>query len=169
MWSNQPLHNNLGARRKRETKQRRTITMNNPKPNRKLLLLENNHSENRNSHVSFVVMITTLEIAHIAMKWPNFSREIRNPPCLLSLFRKQQSLVAQTPMPGGSSNQPHDEASTSAHIYMFNRVNLTTCSTTYDTPVKLDKPKTANSSSPDPLPSSVNPPSVNPPSGPLQI
>jgi hypothetical protein len=52
---------------------------------------------------------------------------------------------------------------------MFNGVNLTTCTATYDTPVKLDKPKTANSSSPDPLPSSVNPSSVSPPSGPLQI
>jgi hypothetical protein len=72
-------------------------------------------------------------------------------------------------MLGGSSNQPHDEASTSAHIYMFNGVNLTTRSATYDTPVKPDKPKIANGSASDPLPSSANPPSIIPPSGPLQI
>jgi hypothetical protein len=40
---------------------------------------------------------------------------------------------------------------------------------TYDMPVKPDKSKTANGSSPDPLPSSVNPLSVSPPSGPLHI
>jgi hypothetical protein len=72
-------------------------------------------------------------------------------------------------MPGGTPNQPHDEASTSAHIYMFNGVNLTTRSTTYDTPVKPDKSKTANGSSSDPSPPAGNPPSVSPPSGPLQI
>jgi hypothetical protein len=75
------------------------------------------------------------------------------PAVLTQPFPQQQSLVAQTPTPGGSSNQPHDEASTSAHIYMFNGVNLTTRSATYDTPVKPDKSKTANGSSPDPLPS----------------
>jgi hypothetical protein len=91
------------------------------------------------------------------------------PVVLTHPFPHQQSLVAQTPMPGGSSNQPHDESSTSDHIYMFNRVNLTTLSATYDTPVKHDKPKTANGSSPDPLPSFVNTPSVSPPSRPLQI
>jgi hypothetical protein len=89
------------------------------------------------------------------------------PAVLTQPFPQQQSLVAQTPMPRGSSNQPHDEASTSAHIYMFNGVNLTTRSATYDTPVKPDKTKTPNGSSPDPLPSAVNPPSVSPPSGPL--
>jgi hypothetical protein len=91
------------------------------------------------------------------------------PAVLTQPFPQQQSLVAQTPTAGGSSNQSHDEASTSAHIYMFNGVNLTTRTATYDTLVKPDKPKTANSSSPDSLPSSVNPPSVIPPSGPLQI
>jgi hypothetical protein len=84
-------------------------------------------------------------------------------------FPQQQSLVAQTPTPRGSSNQPHDEASTSAHIYMFNRVNLTTRFVTYDTPVKPDKLKIANGSPSDPLSSSVNPLSVSPPSRPLQI
>jgi hypothetical protein len=91
------------------------------------------------------------------------------PAMLTQPFPQQQSLVAQTPTPGGSSNQPHDEALTSAHIYMFNRVNLSTRSATYDTPVKPDKSKIANGSPSDPLPSSVNPPSVSPPSGPLQI
>jgi hypothetical protein len=91
------------------------------------------------------------------------------PVVLTHPFPQKQSLVAQTPTPRGSSNQPHDEASISAHIYMFNGVNLTTRSATYDTPVKPDKSKTTNGSSPDPLPSVVNPPSVSPPSGPLQI
>jgi hypothetical protein len=91
------------------------------------------------------------------------------PAVLTQPFPQQQSLVAQTPTAGGSSNPPHDEASTSAHIYMFNGVNLTTHSVTYDTPVKPDKLKTTNGSTPEPLPSSVNPPSVSPPSGPLQI
>jgi hypothetical protein len=91
------------------------------------------------------------------------------PAVLTQPFPQQQSMVAQTPTPGGNANQPHDETSTSAHIYMFNGVNLTTRSTTYDTPSKPDKSKTANDSSPDPSPPAGNPPSVNPPSGPLQI
>jgi hypothetical protein len=91
------------------------------------------------------------------------------PVVLTQPFPQQQSLVAQTPTSGGSSNQPPDDASTSAHIYMFKGVNITTRSATYDTPVKPDKSKTANGSSPDPLPSVVNPLSVSPPSGPLQI
>jgi hypothetical protein len=42
-------------------------------------------------------------------------------------------MVSQAPSPGGISNHPsHDEASTSAHIYVFNRIDLTTHSTTYD-------------------------------------
>jgi hypothetical protein len=91
------------------------------------------------------------------------------PAVLTQPFPQQQSLVAQTPTLGGSSNQPHDEASTNAHIYMFNGVNLTTRSVTYDMPVKPDKPKIANGSLSYPLPSFVNPPSVSPPSGPLHI
>jgi hypothetical protein len=91
------------------------------------------------------------------------------PAVLTQPFPQQQSLVAQTPTPGGSSNQSHDEASTSAHIYMFNRINLTTRTTTYDTPIKPDKPKPTNGSLPDPSPSSVSPPSASPPSRPLQI
>jgi hypothetical protein len=84
-------------------------------------------------------------------------------------FPQQQSLVAQTPTPGGISNQSHDQASTSAHIYMFNGINMTTRTMTYDTPIKPDKPKPTNGSLPDPLPSFVSPPSASSPSGPLQI
>jgi hypothetical protein len=85
-------------------------------------------------------------------------------------FPQQQSMVAQTPSPGGSSSHPpHDEASTSAHIYLFNGIDLTTHSMTYDTPVKPDKGKITNGSSQDPSPSFVSPPSVSPPSGSLQI
>jgi hypothetical protein len=91
------------------------------------------------------------------------------PAVLTQPFPQQQYLVSQTPAIGGSSNPPHDEASISSHIYMFNRVNLTTFSMMYETLVKPDKPKTTNGSPPEPLPYSVNPPSVSPPYGPLQI
>jgi hypothetical protein len=93
------------------------------------------------------------------------------PIVLTQPFSQQQSMVAQTPSLGGSSSHPHDEALTSAHIYMFNGINLTTLSKTYDTLVKPDKGKITNSidTLPDPSPSFVSPPSVNPPSGPLQI
>jgi hypothetical protein len=80
-------------------------------------------------------------------------------------------MVAQTPSHRGSSSHPHDENSMSAHIYMFNGINLNTLSKTYDTPGNPDKGKVTNGTGtlPDPSPSSVSPPSVNPPSGPLQI
>ena len=79
-------------------------------------------------------------------------------------------MVAQTPSPRGSSSD-HDEASSSAHIYMFNGINLTTLSKTYDTLGNPDKGKDMNGigTLSDPSPSSVSLPSVNPPSGPLQI
>jgi ribosomal protein L44E len=72
-------------------------------------------------------------------------------------FPQQQSMVSQTPSPGGSSSHPHDEASTSAHIYKFNGINLTTLSKTYNTPGNPDKGKDTNGTStlPDPSPSSV--------------
>jgi hypothetical protein len=93
------------------------------------------------------------------------------PAVLTQPFPQQQSMVAQTPSPGGSSSDPNDEASSSAHIYMFNGINLTTFSKTYDTPGNPDKGKDTNSADtlPDPSSSSVSLPSVNPPSGPLQI
>jgi hypothetical protein len=79
-------------------------------------------------------------------------------------------MVAQTPSPGGSSIHPsNDEASMSAHIYMFSGIHLTTSSTTYDTPIKPDKEKVSNGSLPDPSPMTVSSPSVSPPSGSLQI
>jgi hypothetical protein len=81
-------------------------------------------------------------------------------------------MVAQTPSLGGSSSHPpHDEASTSSHIYMFNMIYLTTRSTTYDTPVKPDKGKVTNGTDTllDPSPSSVSPSSVSPLFGPLHI
>jgi hypothetical protein len=91
------------------------------------------------------------------------------PIVLTQPFPHQQSMVAQTPSPGGSSNDPNDEASSSAHIYMFNGINLTTLSKTYDTPCNPDKGKDTNGTGtlPDPSSSSVSLPSVNPPSGPL--
>jgi hypothetical protein len=52
---------------------------------------------------------------------------------------------------------------------MFNKTNLTTHTTTYDTPIKPDKLKTTNGSLPDPLPYFVSPPSASPLSRPLQI
>ena len=80
--------------------------MNNPRPNHKPLLLENNHSENRNSHVSFAVTITTLETAHIATKWLNFLREIRNPLCSLSLFRNNNLWLHKPPRRGAVPTNP---------------------------------------------------------------
>jgi hypothetical protein len=66
---------------------------------------------------------------------------------------------------GGSSNHPlNDESSTSYHIYMFNGIDLTTRTMTYDTPTKTDKEKVTNGSLPDPSLASVSPPS-----GSLQI
>jgi hypothetical protein len=86
-------------------------------------------------------------------------------------FPQQQYMVAQTPSPGGSSRDPNDEASSSAHIYMFNGINLTTRSKTYDTPGNPEKGKDTNGvgTLPDPSSSSFSLPLVNPPSGPLQI
>jgi hypothetical protein len=86
-------------------------------------------------------------------------------------FLEQQSMVSQTPSHGGSSIHPDDEASTSAHIYMFNGINLTTLSKTYETSIKPNKGKVTNNTDTllDPSPSSISPPSVNPPYGPLQI
>jgi hypothetical protein len=96
----------LGARRKQETNQRRTTTMSNPRPNYKPLLLENNHNENQNFHVSFVVMITTLETAHIVMKWPNFSKEIHNPLYSLNLFRSNNLWLHKPPRRGAVPTNP---------------------------------------------------------------
>jgi hypothetical protein len=58
------------------------------------------------------------------------------PAVLTQPFPQQQSLVAQAPAPptGGNPNHPpSEEASSSAHIYMFNGIYLTTRTMTYDT------------------------------------
>jgi hypothetical protein len=94
------------------------------------------------------------------------------PAVLTQPFPQQKSMVPQTASPWGSSSHPHDEALTSAHIYMFNGINLTTLSKTYDTPANPDKGKgksNGTSTLLDPSPSSVSPPSINPLSRPLQI
>jgi hypothetical protein len=93
------------------------------------------------------------------------------PTVLTQPFPQQQSMVAETASPRGCSSHPNDDASSSAHIYMFNGINLTTHSKTYDTPVNPDKGKDINGTGtlPDPSSSSVILPLVNPPSGPLQI
>jgi hypothetical protein len=82
------------------------------------------------------------------------------PVVLTQPFPQQQSMVSQTPSPGGSSSHPHDEALTSAHIYMFNRINLNTLSNTYETPGNPDKGKDTNGTGtlPNPSSSSVSPP-----------
>jgi hypothetical protein len=86
-------------------------------------------------------------------------------------FPQQQSMVVETPSPGGSSIHPNDEASSSAHIYMFNGINLTARSKAYNTPGNPDKGKYINGTSTllDPSPSCVSLPSGNPPSGPIKI
>jgi hypothetical protein len=93
------------------------------------------------------------------------------PVVLTQPFLQQQSMVAQTPSPGGSSSDPNDEASSSAHIYMFNGINLTTRSKTYDTLGNPNKGKDTNGvgTLPDPSSSSISFPSVNTSYRPLQI
>jgi hypothetical protein len=79
-------------------------------------------------------------------------------------------MVAQTPSLRGCTRHPsHDESSMNTHIYMFSGIDLTTLSTTYNTPVKPDKEKNSNGSSSNPSPPSVSSPSVNPPSRSLHI
>jgi hypothetical protein len=73
-------------------------------------------------------------------------------------------LRTRPPTGGNSIHPPNDEASTSAHIYMFNGIDLTTRTTTYDTPAKPDKEKITNGYLLDPSPASVSTPS-----GSLQI
>jgi hypothetical protein len=83
------------------------------------------------------------------------------PVVLTQPFPQKQSMVSQTPSPRGNSSHPHDGASMSAHIYMFNGINLTTHSKTYNTPGNPDNGKVTDSTDtlPDPLPSSISPPS----------
>jgi hypothetical protein len=100
MQFNLPLHNNPEVRKRQRTKPKRIITMNNLKLKTHHLLPKINHSGNRSSHVLFVVTITTLETIHIMMKWPNFSRGIPNPSCLLSLFLSNNLWLFKPPLQG---------------------------------------------------------------------
>jgi hypothetical protein len=83
------------------------------------------------------------------------------PVVLTQPFPQQKSMVGQAlspPTKGASSHPPSDEASTNAHIYMFNGIDLTIPTTTYDTPSKPDKEKVTNGTPPDPSPASISPP-----------
>jgi hypothetical protein len=116
-----------------------------------------------------VVKIISPETVHIAAK---LFKGNSQPTVLTQPFPQQQSLVSQSlspPTRGGSNHPPSDEALTSAHIYMFNGIDLTTRTTTYDTPIKPNKEKVTNGTPLDPSPSFINPLYVNPPSGLLQI
>jgi hypothetical protein len=76
-------------------------------------------------------------------------------------------MVAQAPAPlvrGNPNHSPSEEASSSAHIYMFNGIDSTTCTTMYDTPTKPDKEKVTNGTTSDPPPATITPQS-----GSLQI
>jgi hypothetical protein len=74
-------------------------------------------------------------------------------------FPQQQSLVAQNPAPpqgGNPGHPPNEDASSSAHIYMFNGVYLTTRTMTYDTPPgKPGKENVTNGTVTDPPSTSV--------------
>jgi hypothetical protein len=90
------------------------------------------------------------------------------PVVLTHPFPWKQYMLSQTPSPRvNSSHPPNDEASTSAHIYMFSGIDLTTLSTTDNMPVKPDKEKVSNGSLSDPSPATVSSPSVIPPYGSL--
>jgi len=75
-------------------------------------------------------------------------------------------MVAQNPTPpqgGNPCHPPKEDSSSSAHIYMYNGVYLTTRTKTYDTPLgKTGKESVTNGIVTDP-PST----SITPPSGPL--
>jgi hypothetical protein len=83
------------------------------------------------------------------------------PAVLTHPFPQHQSLVAQNIAPpiGSNTNQsPKEGASSRAHIYMFNGIDLTAHTTTYDTPPgKTDKEKVTTRTTLDPLSTSVNP------------
>jgi hypothetical protein len=69
-------------------------------------------------------------------------------------------MVAQALAPsagGNPSHPPSEEASSSAHIYMFNGIDLTTRTTTYDTQAKPDKENVTNGTPLDPTLATINP------------
>jgi len=90
------------------------------------------------------------------------------PVILTHPFPQRQSKVMKNPTPPQGGNlgpPPKEDPSSSAHIYMFNGVYLTSRTKTYETPLgKNGKQSVTNGIVTDP-PST----SVTPPSGPLQI
>jgi hypothetical protein len=74
--------------------------MNNPNLKTHHLLPKRNHNRSQNSHVLFVVTITTLDTVHIMMKWPNVLRGIPNPLCLLNLFLSNNLWFLKPPLQG---------------------------------------------------------------------
>jgi hypothetical protein len=171
MQFNLPLHNNPGGKKK--TKNKSKNTNNNEQPKNQVQTPATEKKTQRK--LKFPCIICGDD--HYTRDCPLRNEVAKifqgksQPAVLTQPFPQQQSMVAQTPSPGGSSSHPNDEASSSAHIYMFNGINLNTLSKTYDTPGNPDKGKDTNGTGtlPDPSPSSVSLPSVNPPSGPLQI
>jgi hypothetical protein len=126
------------------------------------LLLKRNHNANRNFHVLFVLNNTTHKIVPIGTEVDKIFKGNSQPVVLTHPFPQQQSLVAQNHAPPIGSNQghpPNEDASSSAHIYMFNGVYFTTCTTTYETPPgKTGKDNVTNGTVPDPPSTSVTPP-----------
>jgi len=126
------------------------------------LLLKSNHNENRNSCVLFVAMIIKPETCPHRDEVAKIFKGNSQPVVLTQPFPQQQSMVAQTlapPAGGNHSHPPSEEAPSSVHIYMFNGIDLTTRTTTYDTPTKPNKEKVTNSTPLDPSPATVSPPS----------
>jgi hypothetical protein len=168
MQFNLPLRNNPGVRRKQKINPKRIIIiMKIPKHKLHHLLLKRNHKRK----LKFPCLICGDD--HFTRDCPHRDEVAKlfkgnsQPVVLTQPFPQQQSMVSQAlapPAGGSSSHPPSDEASTSAHIYMFNGIDLTTRTTTYDTPTKPDKEKVTNGTPPDPSPASVSPPS-----GSLQI
>jgi hypothetical protein len=149
MQFNLPLHNNLELRRR---KKKNTNNNEQPKNQAQTPATE----KRRKQKLKFPCIICgddhyTRDCRHLNEVAKCFQGNSQ-PVVLTQPFPQQQSMVSQAPSPGGISSHPHDEASTSAHIYMFNGINLTTLSKTYDTPFKLDKGKFTNGTDtlPDP-------------------
>jgi hypothetical protein len=67
------------------------------------------------------------------------------------------SQAPASPARGNPNHPPSEEASLSAHIYMFNGIYLTTRTKIYDTLTKHDKEKVTNSNPPDPSLATVSP------------
>jgi hypothetical protein len=84
------------------------------------------------------------------------------PAMLTHPFPKKQSMLSQVlspPAEGNPNHPPSKESSFTSHIYMFNGIDLTTRTITYETLTKPDKEKVTNSTPPDPSPATISPPS----------